>query len=385
MLWEVDDATGAAKFGDSYKSANYLLEFHFYNAAWQTGDHIHEGLGFVPQHMKLTNIFENSLRSVNPAVTLPFWDFTIDTAAGLSVWDSFAFQADTFGSLSAPPDAFWGWTYQSANVDSGKIPDGRWAGATTGINEKFPDMRSAYGNMRAPWSMNPSKYITRFTSADKVLKAATATDTLAPIHTNLTLHHFPNTPQPPPPFQPVQTLPTCESHYQLLEYKTFQVTKPLISSHFSLSSPRPRPFTRLPTSFSSLPSLLIASQEFLHWSPYAPHGSTHGSIGGIFGCDALDSMTERGYLRDAEGQRDLCKNWIFYLKELYRAGTLSPRKECAMNAKDASLSSCGFDCNTKLKGEMKKMLYMILNSDYEVGRSPLDASTCHPTKTNHVT
>ena len=92
VLWEVDDVTGAAKFGDSYKSANYLLEFHFYNAAWQTGDHIHEGLGFVPQHMKLTNIFENSLRAVNPAVTLPFWDFTVDTAAGLSVWDSFAFQ-----------------------------------------------------------------------------------------------------------------------------------------------------------------------------------------------------------------------------------------------------------------------------------------------------
>ena len=92
MLWEVDDVTGAAKFGDNYKSANYLLEFHFYNAAWQTGDHIHEGLGFVPQHLKLTNIFENSLRAVNPAVTLPFWDFTIDTAAGLSVWDSFAFQ-----------------------------------------------------------------------------------------------------------------------------------------------------------------------------------------------------------------------------------------------------------------------------------------------------
>ena len=82
-------------------------------------------------------------------------------------------------------------------------------------------------------------------------------------------------------------------------------------------------------------------------------------------------MTERGYLRDQEGQRDLCKNWIFYLKELYRAGTLSPRKECAMNAKDASLSSCGFECNTKLKGEMKKMLYMILNSDYEVTPMPL--------------
>lgn len=296
VLWEVDDATGEAKFGDSYKSANYLLEFHFYNAAWQTGDHIHEGLGFVPQHMKLTNIFENSLRAVNPAVSLPYWDYTIETAANVSVWDSPVFQEDTFGSLAAPPDEYWGWTYAAASVDAGMIPNGRWAGATTGVNEKFPDLRSAYGNMRAPWSMNPSKYITRFTSADKIL-------------------------------------PTCGSHYQLLEYKTFA--------------------------------------EFLHWSPYAPHGSTHGSIGGIFGCDALDGMLKAGYLKDVQGQRNLCKNWIFYLKELYRAGTWTPRKDCAMNGNDASLSTCGFQCNTKLKGEMKKMLYMILNSDYEVTPMPL--------------
>ena len=165
-------------------------------------------------------------------------------------------QADTFGSLSAPPDAFWGWTYQSANVDSGKIPDGRWAGATTGINEKFPDMRSAYGNMRAPWSMNPSKYITRFTSADKVLTSIPLSSIYdyysiyisCSVNNNTTIH------SPHPHhlllFFSAQSLPTCSSHYQLLEYKTFT--------------------------------------EFLHWSPYAPHGSTHGSIGGIFGCDALD-------------------------------------------------------------------------------------------------
>lgn len=54
-------------------SALYFLEAHFFNSATQPSDHIHEGLGFLPQHIKLSNMFEKSLQSVNPKVTLPYW------------------------------------------------------------------------------------------------------------------------------------------------------------------------------------------------------------------------------------------------------------------------------------------------------------------------
>lgn len=38
----------------------------------------HEGLGFLTNHGLLTNTFEYSLQQVNPKLTVPYWDFTIE-------------------------------------------------------------------------------------------------------------------------------------------------------------------------------------------------------------------------------------------------------------------------------------------------------------------
>lgn len=65
-------------------------------------DHIHEGNGFLAQHMKMDLIFEQAMQAVDASVTLPYWDFTIEGAYNLSVWDSPIFTADTFGSLALP-------------------------------------------------------------------------------------------------------------------------------------------------------------------------------------------------------------------------------------------------------------------------------------------
>jgi hypothetical protein len=51
----------------------YLLDFHYFMAAWQDADHAHEGTGFLAQHVKMANIFEKSLQAVNPSVALPYW------------------------------------------------------------------------------------------------------------------------------------------------------------------------------------------------------------------------------------------------------------------------------------------------------------------------
>jgi hypothetical protein len=298
-IWQTDETTGQLQYGSDYHDMDYLMGFHFYNAAWQDGDHIHEGLGFFPQHLKLTNMFERSIQAVNPAVTLPFWDFTIETANNISVWDSPMFTEDTFGSMPTPPDAEWGWLYKNADVDDARIPDGRWADAKTGVNTKFPSLSFAYGYMRAPWSMNPSPYITRFTSVDK-------------------------------------QLPTCQSHYDLAAY----------------------------TSLTDL----------LHFSPYEPHGSTHGVIGGVYGCDVFDDMLANGYLLDEQAQLNLCKNWLFYMKEMYRLGIISPRKGCAVSAEASTESTCGFDCNAALRSDMVKMLGAILNSDYVTTPVPMTSA-----------
>ena len=46
---------------------------------------IHDGMNFIVSHSLLTNIFEFSLQRVNPKLTVPYWDFTIETTAASKV------------------------------------------------------------------------------------------------------------------------------------------------------------------------------------------------------------------------------------------------------------------------------------------------------------
>ncbi|CAN0521025.1 unnamed protein product, partial [Scytosiphon promiscuus] len=41
----------------------------------------HDGLGFLVSHTLTTNTFEFSLQLVNPKLTVPYWDFTMETTA----------------------------------------------------------------------------------------------------------------------------------------------------------------------------------------------------------------------------------------------------------------------------------------------------------------
>lgn len=62
-------------------------------------DHWHQGAGFVTSHMALTLMYEQSLQAVNPAVTVPYWDFTLEsTFFGASDFrSSGVFADDWFG------------------------------------------------------------------------------------------------------------------------------------------------------------------------------------------------------------------------------------------------------------------------------------------------
>ena len=66
----MDDATGRKKYGEYYHSAEYFTQAHHFNAAQQDADHIHEGLGFIAQHIKVSNAFEKAMQAVNPKVMI---------------------------------------------------------------------------------------------------------------------------------------------------------------------------------------------------------------------------------------------------------------------------------------------------------------------------
>jgi len=163
-LWSTDEDTGQKLYGESYHSASYFAAAHDFNAAQQDADHIHEGLGFLPQHMKLTNMFEEAMQAVDPAVSLPYWDFTIDVAENKTIFESFVFTENTFGSITEPTDSFWGFQYSDDSLEDTKIQDGRWKDTLAEDNSRFPDLGNGFGYMRGPWNMNPSPYVTRFSA-----------------------------------------------------------------------------------------------------------------------------------------------------------------------------------------------------------------------------
>ncbi len=163
-LWSTDEDTGQELYGESYHSASYFAAAHDFNAAQQDADHIHEGLGFLPQHMKLTNMFEEAIQAVDPAVALPYWDFTIDVAENKTIFESFIFTEDTFGSITKPTSSYWGFQYSQDSLEDTKIQDGRWKEILAEDNSRFPELGNGFGYMRGPWNMNPSPYVTRFSA-----------------------------------------------------------------------------------------------------------------------------------------------------------------------------------------------------------------------------
>lgn len=67
----------------------------------RNNEQFHDGLGFLTNHGLISNTFESSLQQVNPKLTLPYWDFTIESStAGIAANEHLD---DMFGSTIKTP------------------------------------------------------------------------------------------------------------------------------------------------------------------------------------------------------------------------------------------------------------------------------------------
>jgi hypothetical protein len=289
-LWTYEEDEGQDKFGDSYHSALYFSEAHFFSAAQRDSDHIHEGLGFVPQHVKFCSKFERSMQAVNPRVSLPYWEFTQLAPMNTSIFESVMFSPDAFGSLTKPTDLMRGFTYELDNIEDGTIPDGRWANLKADMNTRMPTIPSSYGYIRSPWNVNPSPYITRYASSM--------------------------------PF-----LPACKDYEIALQF-----TDPV---------------------------------DFIDAVQKGPHASLHAVIGNVFGCDLLDQLWDQGLLRDEGAKTNLCRQWSYFMKDLYRDMYFTPRTDCSHDPrKPLNNYKCGYVCNPAMLKSMIPALQQLLSREY---------------------
>ena len=77
-VWQYGQEEGVAKFGEKFTSIDTFVQIHSEASNDVMCDQYHEGSGFLTHHLAMAVSFEAAIRAVNPAVTLPYWDFTIE-------------------------------------------------------------------------------------------------------------------------------------------------------------------------------------------------------------------------------------------------------------------------------------------------------------------
>ncbi|KAJ8601830.1 hypothetical protein CTAYLR_009044 [Chrysophaeum taylorii] len=149
-LASYDTDAGKLVFGDDFRSLDGFAKIHLERAAKRQVDAMHDGLGFLTQHVALTNELELALQAIDPSLAVPYWDYTQDSTrvrtSGRDVsalWDDALWSSSWFGNATGPEHYVAEGRFAFQKVDKG--------GPTT----------NPYGYARAPWNVNKSPFVTR--------------------------------------------------------------------------------------------------------------------------------------------------------------------------------------------------------------------------------
>ena len=192
-LWDVSTKQGISKYGPKYKSLHYFAMIHNDGGANPICDEFHAGTGFLNNHVYLGMYLEQSLRLVNPKVSLHYMDYSKYFGSPEFYTGHLGNTMDG-GSWTEILSSKW---FGKNDPLTGELVDGRWAGTKVPlVDEKFlneeglpldgtffPDeeaawlakagnhIRSPYGLLRAPWNYNPSPYLARYNNLNRISTA----------------------------------------------------------------------------------------------------------------------------------------------------------------------------------------------------------------------
>lgn len=166
IMGQLSKEEGTARYGDAYRTVNFFVETHLANSVPdKTHDHMHDGMGFLSQHISITNEFESSLQSIYPSVSIPFWDYSQDLVV-IRQKAKREGRAVDFADLWT--QKIWGPTYFGTAAGSSlhTVTEGVWAYTEVPKKSFIKDKKNAnpYGFMRAPWNLQNSPYVTRYHS-----------------------------------------------------------------------------------------------------------------------------------------------------------------------------------------------------------------------------
>jgi hypothetical protein len=132
IIYTLGVEDGTLIYGDSYQPIDHFIALHLTNSVPdQEHDYMHDGMGFLSQHIAITNEFEQALQVVNPSVSIPYWDFTQDYTMISNLASSS--RQDDVNIVVEPSDLWtldiWGEDYFGSSVGSklNTVTKGRWA------------------------------------------------------------------------------------------------------------------------------------------------------------------------------------------------------------------------------------------------------------------
>ena len=153
-LWKYSSNEGRSKYGEKFTGINELVEEHALASNDIKCDQFHEGSGFFTHHFAITQTFEAALRAVDPSVTLPYWDFTIE---GQQIKD-----LDEVPSYFLEITPFLNDKWFGSTDENGHVQDSKFAFAkmpkVTNVSIVEPN---SYGYIRSYWNNNNDEYAVR--------------------------------------------------------------------------------------------------------------------------------------------------------------------------------------------------------------------------------
>ena len=154
VMWKTDTTTGRKQYGSRYTSIQTFVEEHALASNDIRCDAYHEGTGFLTHHLALQNSFDASLRSIDPQVAMPYWDFSVE---GEKIRQ--AGQSPSYLNKISPifTDEWFG-----SSDENDRIVDSNWAHVSMPkVMKESVVNPNSYGYVRSYWNNNPDSEVTR--------------------------------------------------------------------------------------------------------------------------------------------------------------------------------------------------------------------------------
>lgn len=165
-VYNVGETEGKALYGDAYLPITYFARMHLKGSAAKDCDHWHDGAGIMVHHMSFTLAFEAVLQAINPSISMPYWEYSLDAYNFGSKWfqQSEMFEKQWFGEVHTNDSV------------THAVPKGRWAYTPIMADaSSYSPIYNAWGLLRSPWNEDPTPYLTRSNSIFSYLDAGYTT------------------------------------------------------------------------------------------------------------------------------------------------------------------------------------------------------------------